>query len=68
MYNKIIIMYNKCIYLFILKRTSSKLIECKSKRDTFFFFFFFFKNRIRIESTRVRGSNKDGRYVFLAIS
>ncbi len=25
-------------------------------------------NRIRIESTRVRGSNKDGRDVFLAVS
>ncbi len=25
-------------------------------------------NRIRIESARVRGSNKDGRDVFLAIS
>ncbi len=32
------------------------------------FSFFFFKNRIRIESARVRGSNKDGRDVFLAIS
>ncbi len=31
-------------------------------------FFFFFKNRIRIESARVRESNKDGRYVFLADS
>ncbi len=28
------------------------------------FFFFFFKNRIRIESARVRGSNKDVRDVF----
>ncbi len=27
---------------------------------------FFLKNRIRIESARVRGSNKDGRDVFLA--
>ncbi len=25
-------------------------------------------NKIRIESARVRGSNKDGRYVFLAVS
>ncbi len=37
-------------------------------------FFFFIKrrqirlNRIRIESARVRGSNKDGRDVFLAVS
>ncbi len=29
--------------------------------------FFFFKNRIKIESARVRGSNKDGIDVFLAI-
>ncbi len=29
---------------------------------------FFFKNRIRIEGARVRGSNKDGRDVFLADS
>ncbi len=26
------------------------------------------KNRIKIESARVRGSNKDGRDVFLAVS
>ncbi len=32
-----------------------------SKRSTFL------KNRIRIESDRVRGSNKDGRDVFLAL-
>ncbi len=37
-------------------------------------FFFFIKRRqirsntIRIESARVRGSNKDGRDVFLAVS
>ncbi len=31
----------------------------KKKTDT---------NRIRIESARVRGSNKDGRGVFLAVS
>ncbi len=36
--------------------------------------FFFYKrrqirsNKIRIESARVRGSNKDGRDVFLAVS
>ncbi len=29
---------------------------------------FFLNNKIRIESGRVRGSNKDGRDVFLAVS
>ncbi len=39
-----------------------------------FVFFFFIKrrqirsNKFRIESARVRGSNKDGRDVFLAVS
>ncbi len=46
-----------------LKKTSSKWIECKSKRDTCFL-----KNRIIIERARVGGSNKDGRDVFLADS
>ncbi len=31
-------------------------------------FFFYKKNKIRIERARVRGSNKDGRDVFLAVS
>ncbi len=44
------------------KKTSIKLIECKSKRG------FLLKNRIRIESARVRGSDKDGRDVFIADS
>ncbi len=43
-------------YMFFFKRTSSKLIECKTKSDSFF--------RIRIESASVGGSNKDGKYVF----
>ncbi len=38
------------------------------KASVSFFFFFFFKNIIRIESARVRESNKDGRDVFLADS
>ncbi len=46
--------------MFFLKKTSSKLIECKSKSYTFL------KNRIRIESARVRGSNEDGRDVFFS--
>ncbi len=31
-------------------------------------FLFFIKRPIRLESARVRGSNKDGRDVFLAVS
>ncbi len=37
--------------------------ECKSKRGNFFIFL---KNRIKIGSARVRGSNKDGRDVFFS--
>ncbi len=51
------------LFFFFLKRTSSKWIECKSKRDKFFL-----KNRIKIERARVRGTNKNGRDVFLAVS
>ncbi len=38
-----------------------------SKRGKFLFIYLFLKNRIRIESARVRGSNKDGRDVSLAV-
>ncbi len=46
------------LVVLFFKKTSSK--KSKSKRNKFFFL----KNRIRIESARVKGSNKDGRDVF----
>ncbi len=55
----------------ICKQIATRWMFC-NKLDTVLFFIKKRRqirlNKIRIESARVRGSNKDRRYVFLAIS
>ncbi len=51
-----------------MKRKEIDRIQKVKKKKLVLVYIYFFKNRIRIESARVRGSNKDGRDVFLAVS
>ncbi len=61
----------EAFFAFVNCIKNTNKIECKKIREASVSFFVLREqewNIIRIESARVRGSNKDGRGVFLAVS